>query len=46
MSDHYYTHLYFARSSQSKTSKQKNKDKHVAREITQYQQRHYAYTRQ
>ena len=36
-------HFYFARSRQSKTSKQKTKITYIAREITQYQQRHYAY---
>ena len=40
-------HLYFARSRQPrKQGNKKNKDKHIAREITEYQQRHYAYTRQ
>jgi len=30
-------HLYFARSRQSKIKQTKNRDKYIAREITQYQ---------
>jgi len=30
-----YMHLYFARSRQSENKQQKDKDKHIAREITQ-----------